>query len=178
MIIDKITKLNLNVVARLKNTPKVRYQLNGEKKTLSQIYGASKKRRGRSKYLLSMDVQLYNDKNDIIDARIVYVRDRNNKKKWVALISTDMSLTEEEIIQLYGKRWNIEVMFKVCKSYLNLANEFQCLSYDSVTAHTAVVMTRFMILSLEKRQNEDPRLLVSYSSIVLMKLLTCSFQKL
>jgi hypothetical protein len=94
-----------------------------------------------------------------MDARIVYIRDRNNKKNWIALISTDMSLTEEEIIQLYGKRWDIEVFFKVCKSYLNLGKEFQGLSYDAITAHTAVVLTRYMILALEKRQNEDPRAL-------------------
>lgn len=68
-------------------------------------------------------------------------------------------LTEEEIIQLYAKRWNIEVFFKVCKSYLKLGKEFQGLSYDTITAHTAVVLTRYMILALEKRQNEDPRAL-------------------
>ena len=70
-----------------------------------------------------------------------------------------MNLTEEEIIQLYGKRWNIEVFFKICKSYLNLGQEFQGLSYDAITAHTAVVMTRYMILAMEKRQNDDPRAL-------------------
>ena len=29
--------------------------------------------------------------------------------------------------------------------------------YDSLTAHTAVVMTRYIIMAAEKRQNEDPR---------------------
>jgi hypothetical protein len=95
----------------------------------------------------------------MIDARIVYVRDRNNRKKWIALISTDMELSEEEIIQLYGKRWDIEVFFKVCKSYLRLGSEFRGLSYDVITAHTAIVMTRYMILALEKRQKEDLRAL-------------------
>jgi hypothetical protein len=86
----------------------------------------------------------------------VYVRDRKNKKDWIALISTDMSLSEEEIIRLYGKRWDIEVFFKICKTYLRLGKEFQCLSYDALTAHTAVVFTRYMILAIEKRQKEDP----------------------
>lgn len=154
-----ITKLKLNVVARLKKSPKIKYLINGEKKTLSQVYSSSRKRRGKSKYLLSVAVKLYNKDNETIDARIVYVRDRNNKKNWIALISTDMNLSEEEIIQLYGKRWDIEVFFKICKSYLNLGTEFQGLSYDAITAHTAVVLTRYMILALEKRQNEDPRAL-------------------
>jgi hypothetical protein len=54
-IVD-ITKLGLNVVARIKKTPKVTYLFNGEKKTVNQIFSSLKKRRGRSKYLLSVDV--------------------------------------------------------------------------------------------------------------------------
>jgi hypothetical protein len=42
---------------------------------------------------------------------------------------TDLSLTEEHIIAVYGKRWSIEIFFKVCKSYLNLGKESQGLSY-------------------------------------------------
>lgn len=155
----EIVKLKLHVVARLKNTPKIKYLIDGEKRTLSQIFSSLKKRRGKSKYLLSVPVKIYNKENELIDARIVYVRDRNQKKNWIALISTDMTLSEEKVIQLYGKRWDIEVFFKVCKSYLNLGAEFQGLSYDCITAHTAIVMTRYMILALEKRQNEDPRAL-------------------
>lgn len=158
-IMIEISKLGLNVVARIKKSSKIMYLVGEEKKTLSQIYSSIKKRRGKAKYLQSLAVKLYNKENETIDARIVYVRDRNKKKNWIALVSTDMSLTEEEIIQLYGKRWNIEVFFKICKSYLNLGREFQCLSYDAITAHTAVVMTRYMILAMEKRQNEDPRAL-------------------
>ena len=155
----EIAKLKLKVVARVRNSPKIMYIFEGQRKTLSQIYASLKKRRGRSKYLLSVPISLYNADNETIDSRIVYVRDRNNKKKWIAIISTDMNLSEEEIIELYGKRWDIEVFFKICKSYLNLGSEFQGLSYDAITAHTAVVMTRYIILALDKRQNEDPRAL-------------------
>ena len=157
--IIEISKLDLSVVARIKNSPKIKYLVGDERKTLSQIYSSVKKRRGKSKYLQSVPVKLYNKENETIDARIVYVRDRNKKKNWIALISTDMSLTEEEIIALYGKRWDIEVFFKICKSYLKLGSEFHSLSYDAITAHTAVVMTRYMILAIEKRQNDDPRAL-------------------
>ena len=39
-------------------------------------------------------------------ARIVFVRNEKQKDQWLALLSTDLSLTEEEIIALYGKRWD------------------------------------------------------------------------
>ena len=53
--------------------------------------------------------------------------------------------------------WDIEVFFKVCKSYLNLSKECNSLSYDAMTAHTAVVFTRYMMLSLESRESNDNR---------------------
>ena len=85
------------------------------------------------------------------------MRNRNKRKEYLCLISTDTSLSEEEIIRIYGKRWDTEVFFKVCKSYLNLSKECNSLSYDAMTAHTAVVFTRYMMLSLESREANDTR---------------------
>jgi len=155
--IMRINQIGFDVVARLKNTKTILYLYKGEKRTLKQIYDANKKRRGKAKYLLSVVVQLYNDEGNKLFARIVFVRDRNKSGKWIAFISTDMTLTEEEIMQLYARRWDIEVFFKICKSYLKLAKEFQGISYDSMTAHTTIVMTRYIMLAVHKRQNEDPR---------------------
>ncbi|AXI15171.1 hypothetical protein BC336_1095 [Lactobacillus delbrueckii subsp. bulgaricus] len=50
-----------------------------------------------------------------------------------------MTIDENEIIRIYGKRWDIEVFFKTCKSFLKLGTEYHGLSYDALTAHTAFV---------------------------------------
>lgn len=158
----KVNTLNLHVVCRVKDTSKIKYLLNGEKKTVKQIYSQNKKRRGRSKYLLSTEIMLYSEENKVvasIPAKLVFVRNKHKKSDWIALLCTDMSLLEDEIVALYGKRWDIEVFFKICKSYLKLTGEFQQLSYDALTAHTAIVMVRYMILSVQKRQSEDDRTL-------------------
>lgn len=154
--IINIRALGFHVVARLKAN-KVYYLVAGEKKTLKQIYNTNKKRRGKSKYLLSVVVQLHDNCGMPYDVRIVFVRDRANRKKWIALLSTDLELSEEQIIELYGKRWCIEVFFKVCKSYLMLVGEFRQLSYDAITAHTAIVFLRYSMIAVEKRQLEDDR---------------------
>jgi len=153
----EICKIGFHGVGMLKNTTTIKYIEDGVKKTLKEIYTSHRKRPGRSKYLLSAEVLLYNDKGETMPGRIVFVRDRKNSKRWLAIGTTDMTLSEESIIQLYGKRWDIEVFFKMCKSYLNLAKEFQGISYDSITAHTAIVMTRYIMLAADKRHNEDPR---------------------
>ena len=93
----------------------------------------------------------------MIPAKVVYVRNRSKRKEYLCIISTDTALDENEIIRIYGKRWDIEVFFKICKSYLNLSRECNALSYDAITAHTAVVFTRYMLLSLENRESNDNR---------------------
>lgn len=75
--------------------------------------------------------------------KVVYVRNKNKRNEYLGLISTDVSLSETEIIRIYGKRWDIEVFFKVCKSYLNLSKECRAMSCDAMTAHTAIVFTRY-----------------------------------
>ena len=53
----------------------------------------------------------------------------------------------------------MEVFFKTCKSTLNLIGECRSLSYDTLTAHVAIVFTRYMLLALEQRKNVDQRTL-------------------
>lgn len=152
----KIKELGLMTVCRLKKG-KTKYLFEGSKSTLTHIYNSRKKRPGKSRYLLSVEITLGSQAEDSIPARIVYIRDRSNRKKWIALLSTDMDLSEEEIIALYGKRWDIEVFFKMCKSYLKLTGEFRQLSYDAITAHTTVVFLRYIMLTIERRKQNDPR---------------------
>jgi hypothetical protein len=102
-------------------------------------------------------VELHDKEGAIIPAKVVFVRDRRNKSKWLALISTDVDLPETEIIRIYGKRWNIEVFFKMCKFYLKLAKEFQGRSYDMMVAHTTIVFSRYIMLAVENRNGIDLR---------------------
>lgn len=98
-------------------------------------------------------------KENPIPAKIVCVRNKANRKDWLAFICTNPDLSEEEIIRIYGKRWQVEVFFKTCKSTLNLIGECHSLSYDALTAHVAIVFTRYMLLALEQRRDKDHRTL-------------------
>jgi len=157
-LIRKIREQKLHTICMLKSMPKVFYEYQGEKLTLNKLYSAVRKKRGRAKILASIVVSIGQLENgEQVLARIVFVRDRRTKKKWLALLTTDTELPDEELVRIYGKRWSIEVFFKMSKSYLRLAKEFQGRSYDSMVAHTAVVFIRYIMLSLESRNGEDPR---------------------
>ena len=150
-----VKELGLDSIAMIRKSSRIRYEFEGKQLSINKIFGISKKRRGRSKYLLSVEVMVGKDQK--IPAKIVCVRNKKNKKDWIAFICTNPILSEEEIIRIYGKRWQIEVFFKTCKSYLQLVSECHSLSYDALTAHVAIVFVRYMMIALEQRKDEDFR---------------------
>lgn len=166
---------HLDTVAMIKKS-KTKYLYQGKDLNIKQIYSMNRKRRGRSKYLLSVDITLQKA-GETLPARIVYVRNKSNRKDWLALISTDLTISEEEIIRIYGKRWDIEVFFKSCKSYLRLAKECRSLSYDALNAHTAIVFTRYMMLSVAKRRDEDDKTICELFYVLLDELDDITFSE-
>ncbi len=153
-----VQKHGYDVIAMIKRSEKMTFCYEGQKRSLKEIYKMNRKRRGRSKYLLSVVVDVEKD-GTVIPAKVVYVRNRSNRKDYLCLISTNININEEEIIRIYSKRWQIEVFFKMCKSYIRLSKECKALSYDAMTAHVAIVFTRYMMLAVENRESKDPRTL-------------------
>ena len=146
----------LDTIAMVKKSSKIKYGYQDGRFNIKEIYSKNRKRRGRSKYLLSINVTVGEEE---IPAKIVCVRNKSKKNDWLAILCTDTSLSEEEIIRTYGKRWDIEVFFKSCKSYLRLVKECRSTSYDALNAHTAIVFTRYMMLSVAQRRNTDDKTL-------------------
>ncbi len=89
-------------------------------------------------------------------AKIILVAS-DKKRGWLALLSADTCLADEEIVRLYGKRWDIEVFFKMCKQHLKLVKEIQIRNYDGLIGHTSLVIARYNILSLFQRESTDQR---------------------
>jgi IS4 transposase len=89
-------------------------------------------------------------------AKLVFVRDRR-KKDWLALLSTDVCLPNEDIVRIYGKRWDIEVFFKMAKQHLKLAKEIQCRDFDALIAYTTIVFMRYIFLAYQGRIETDHR---------------------
>jgi hypothetical protein len=157
-VIMAMLKQTFHVICMLKDLPTLKYVYEGKFVTLGALYKSVRKKRGRAQVLASVIVRITSGEQSI-PVKIVFVRNRNQKRQWLALLSTDTGLSEEEIINLYGRRWDIEVFFKMCKSYLNLAKEFEGRSYDLMVAHTTIVFCRYIMLAVQKRIHDDPRTL-------------------
>ena len=65
----------------IKKSSRIKYEYCGKQLNIKEIYSQNKKRRGRSKYLLSVDVKV--GKEEPIAAKIVCVRNKANRKDWL-----------------------------------------------------------------------------------------------
>jgi hypothetical protein len=160
-LIQAITQRGLDVIGMVKPTNQ-RYLVNGRKLSLKELYRVAKPAQGKSKGILrSIRTQMVPG----IPMVIVFVRHRTNKNEWLAILSTDRTLTEEEIIRIYSMRWDIETFFKCTKSFLKLQKEFQGRSYDMLISHTTIVFARYILLAWQHRQSTDDRTLGGLFSI-------------
>lgn len=152
--IESISGKGLFVIGMVKQM-KQRYHADGKQLRLDELYKLVRPTLGKKDVLGSIQVCLNTDEKTPV--KIVFVRNRNKRSEWLALLSTDTTLSDEEIVRIYGMRWEIETFFKCAKSLLKLANEFQGRSYDSMIGHTTVVFTRYILLEWSRRHEQDPK---------------------
>ena len=139
-----------------KDMPKVFYRHQGQWLTLGRLFAKLTKRPGKAKSLASVVVETKKEQK----IRIVFVRHRH-KRQWLAILSTKIDLADEDIVRIYGKRWDIEVFFKMMKHYLNLERETLLRDFDGIIGHITIVMSRYISLAFEQRCHDDPRTLGS-----------------
>ena len=66
------------------------------------------------------------------------------------LLTTDLTLSFVQTLELYQIRWTIEVLFKECKQYLGLGQS-QNTDFDGQIADTTLALITHTILTLNKR---------------------------
>ena len=91
------------------------------------------------------------------EVKLVFVRNRNNRKEFITLLSTDTTLSAQTIVELYSRRWSIECCFKTCKQFLGLDSECFAHDFDTITSLNSIAYMRFMVMELLRRNAEDER---------------------
>jgi len=93
-----------------------------------------------------------------LKVKLVFVKSRTSNE-YVAIASTDLALTDEQIITLYTWRWSIEVNFKTQKQFLGLSKECQGHCLDIINAFMVLSNIRMQFMELNRRHQEAPRAL-------------------
>ena len=100
------SECGMNTIDMIKKSSKVFYDFKGKNMDVKQIFGMCKKRRGRSKYLLSVNVNIALKSGKSLPAKIVYVRNQNKKKDWIALFAQIPTCPRK---RFYGSTGNVGI---------------------------------------------------------------------
>lgn len=77
--------------------------------------------------------------------KLVLLKNRKNGRKYRVLVSNDMTLSGEDIIKYYKKRWDIEVFYRDCKQHLGLG-DYQVRGLEAVVIHLQIVFLAYTLL--------------------------------
>jgi len=150
-LLRQLNAMGLPVIGMVKEM-KQRYHLDGKLITLKELYDTLPKNK-TNEILGSAIVKTACG----LPVKLVFVQNRNKRREWLAILSTDLTATAAEIVRVYGMRWSIETFFKFTKSYLKLGTEFQGRSFDMLISHTTVVFSRYLLMEFERRQENDAK---------------------
>lgn len=75
-----------------------------------------------------------------------------NGGKWKCLVTNDLDLSFNKLMEIYHIRWSIEVFFKDAKQHLQLG-KCQCNNFDSQIAAATLSMMQYMMLLLYKQMH-------------------------
>ena len=96
-------------------------------------------------------------KKDSTPIRLLFCRLKSSKNPdEIAIIAcTDMMLSAVEILELYAKRWSIEVFFKTCKGFLGFEDDTRALNYDTLVASKTICLLRYILITYNQRFESD-----------------------
>ncbi len=158
-----IKDMGRDVIGMVRITEMIHYGFNGKWRNIKDIYSRIDKNKDPLNPIIgSANISVRAKRNSSCDewikARLIFVRNTNRKDKaWLAILCTDTKISNEEAVRIYGKRWDIEVFFKMCKSYLALGKESQGRSYDAQVATTSIVFLRYMMIAESVRLTHDEK---------------------
>ena len=143
IMFETLRNMDFHGIGMLQATKGVMFRYKGKSYNLNSLYAIAKPFIHREQGHATIGVELLNG----TPFAVTFVQDKDNYRGWLAIGTTDLSLSPKQVIELYSRRWKIEVFFKTVKSCLGFAKDCQSRSFDAVVCSVAVVFTRHIILT-------------------------------
>ena len=109
-------------------------------------------------------------------ALVLSAPQRSKHQNWVVFLTTDLELRAEKVLEIYSKRWSIEVYFKEVKQHFGLLAE-QSGKYQVTYASVHLAAVRYLII-YEAMQRNGSISFGEQRDLVSGKLLIMSFASL
>ena len=157
VFIKEMNELGLKVISRIANNNKI-WNFIGKEKTLDGIYKKNKalKTAKPSTYGKKIKFTYFSvvvEHKNAGKLKIVFIK---TKEKLIPIVSTDLEINDEEIIETYKRRWDIEQGYKELRQHFGFGQEENRI-YEALVARITLSFFTYNIVSYINRISNEPQ---------------------
>jgi IS4 transposase len=157
VFIQEMNDLGLRVISRIANNNKI-WNFSDKEKTLNAIYEKHKKLKSAKagKYGKKIRFTYFScvvEHKNAGKLKIVFIKTSDNL---IPIVSTDLALNDEEIIDIYKRRWDIEQGYKELREYFGFGKEENRI-YEALIARMTLSFFAYNIVSYINRISHEPK---------------------
>jgi len=156
-LIKEMNDLGLKVISRIANNNKI-WNFTGKEKTLNAIYEKYKNLTNEKigKYGKKIQFTYFSvivKHKNAGNIKIVFIKTSDNL---IPIASTDLEINNEEIIEIYKRRWDIEQGYKELREHFGFGREENRI-YEALIARMTLSFFAYNIVSYINRMSHEPK---------------------
>lgn len=157
VFIKEMNDLGLRVISRIANNNKI-WNFTDKEKTLNAIYEKHKKIKNEKagKYGKKIKFKYFSvivEHKNAGKIKIVFIKTFENL---IPIASTDLDISDEEIIEIYKRRWDIEQGYKELREHFGFGKEENRI-YEALIARMTLSFFAYNIVSYINRISHEPK---------------------
>lgn len=157
IFIKEMNDLGLGVISRIANNNKI-WNFTSKEKTLGAIYEKSKSivHAKEGKYGKKIHFTYFSvvaEHKNAGKLKIVFIKTSENL---IPIVSTDLEISDEEIIEIYKRRWDIEQGYKELREHFGFGQEENRI-YEALIARMTLSFFAYNIVSYINRISHEPK---------------------
>jgi len=155
--LKEMNSLGLQVITRIANNNKI-WNFMDKEKTLDTIYSKHKKLKTSQQGTYGKKIKftyfsvIVKHKN-AGKLKIVFLK---TKDKLIPIVSTNLEISDDEIIQIYKRRWDIEQGYKELRQHFGFGQEENRI-YEALIARITLSFFTYNIVSYINRMSHEPK---------------------
>lgn len=155
--IKEMNDLGLKVISRIANNNKI-WNFADKEKTLNAIYEKHKKLKDAKVGKYGKKIQFKYFSVTVVHKnagklKIVFIKTEENL---IPIVSTDLEINDEEIIEIYKRRWDIEQGYKELREHFGFGKEENRI-YEALIARMTLSFFAYNIVSYINRISHEPK---------------------
>ncbi len=155
--LKEMNDLGLKVISRIANNNKI-WNFTAKEKTLNAIYEKFKnlKKEKAGTYGKKIKFKYFSvivEHKNVGKIKIVFIK---TKEKLIPIASTDLEINDDEIIEIYKRRWDIEQGYKELREHFGFGKEENRI-YEALIARITLSFFAYNIVSYINRINHEPK---------------------